>query len=129
MKSLDKLIKIKKEYDENIAKQGEAAVKEYLTEWFDKHPDVYGIIWSQYTPYFNDGDECIFHMNDIHGFSTEELFDDASDYDEGDVDYHIMIELTDKFQTVEDIFKVVFGDHVTVKVTRHEFTVDEYSHD
>lgn len=129
MKSLDKLIKIKKEYDENIAKQGEAAVKEYLTEWFDKHPDVYGIIWSQYTPYFNDGDECIFHMNDIRGFSTEELFDDASDYDKGDVDYDIMSELTDKFQTVDDIFKVVFGDHVTVKVTRHEFTVDECSHD
>jgi hypothetical protein len=28
-------------------------------------PDLYAIRWTQYTPYFNDGDACIFGVGDV----------------------------------------------------------------
>lgn len=33
---------------------------------FEAHPLLQNFAWSQYTPYFNDGDECIFGANDIY---------------------------------------------------------------
>ena len=30
---------------------------------FDKHPCLMGLRWTQYTPYFNDGDPCVFRNN------------------------------------------------------------------
>jgi hypothetical protein len=38
--------------------------KETTKEFFDGNPGVKAVIWSQYTPYWNDGAECIFSVND-----------------------------------------------------------------
>ena len=35
-------------------------------EIFTKYPELESFGWSQYTPYFNDGDTCIFSANDVH---------------------------------------------------------------
>lgn len=32
--------------------------------FFDKHPDLSAITFTAYTPYFNDGDECIYGVNE-----------------------------------------------------------------
>lgn len=32
--------------------------------FFDECPKVQAVVWSQYTPYFNDGDECVFSVNE-----------------------------------------------------------------
>lgn len=37
---------------------------EIIKLFFDECPKVQAIIWSQYTPYFNDGDECVFGVNE-----------------------------------------------------------------
>lgn len=43
--------------------------------FFEANPIVEGIIWSQYTPYFNDGDECIFNVHERYGvFKAPEGF-------------------------------------------------------
>jgi hypothetical protein len=34
--------------------------EQYIKEYFDRHPRVNAFYWKQYTPGFNDGDECIF---------------------------------------------------------------------
>lgn len=39
----------------------EAAVKRFL----DSCPEVTGVHWVQYTPYFNDGESCEFDVNEI----------------------------------------------------------------
>jgi hypothetical protein len=39
----------------------EAVAKQFL----DKCPEVTGIHWTQYTPYFNDGESCEFGVNDF----------------------------------------------------------------
>lgn len=65
MFDLKSLAKLKEEYQEKISKDGEAALKEALKFFFDKYPAIQSLTWTQYTPYFNDGDACVFHVNDV----------------------------------------------------------------
>ena len=39
------------------------AFKEMTTEFFEGQPDIVSFGWSQYTPYWNDGDTCTFSAN------------------------------------------------------------------
>lgn len=43
---------------------GKANFTKVAKELFDKHPLLVAITWTQYTPYFNDGDECIFGVQE-----------------------------------------------------------------
>jgi len=36
---------------------------EMSTELFNENPTLMGFGWTQYTPYFNDGDVCTFRCN------------------------------------------------------------------
>ncbi len=45
--------------------QGKAALQEAFQEFFAKHPEASAIVWTQYTPYFNDGDACIFRLGGL----------------------------------------------------------------
>ena len=42
--------------------QGE--FNEIIKLFFEECPKVQAVVWSQYTPYFNDGDECVFSVNE-----------------------------------------------------------------
>jgi|SRR5690606_7729253 len=53
---------IKKEMEEN----GKSALKEVFSIFFEKHPEIKGIVWTQYTPYFNDGEACTFSVGSPH---------------------------------------------------------------
>jgi hypothetical protein len=37
--------------------------KETTKEFFDGNPAITAVVWTQYTPYFNDGDTCEFGVN------------------------------------------------------------------
>jgi hypothetical protein len=47
--------------------------------FFDECPKVQAVVWNQYTPYFNDGDECIFSVNEptfiTKNFDRDDLLD------------------------------------------------------
>lgn len=45
--------------------EAQALFKETMKDFFDKNPGITALKWSQYTPYFNDGAECIFRVNDV----------------------------------------------------------------
>jgi hypothetical protein len=52
-------------------------------EVFNEFPDVYAITWNQYTPFFNDGDECVFRIGGYNILSEEAFRDEDHDrYDE-----------------------------------------------
>ena len=55
---------------------GEKAVREAVKEFLAACPEVKRLRWTQYTPYFNDGEECIF---DVHG-----VYVDIGKPDEGE---------------------------------------------
>lgn len=42
--------------------------------FFAANPEVYAFAWTQYTPYFNDGEPCEFGVNEIYAYNdTEEV--------------------------------------------------------
>lgn len=106
---------------------------------------IKSIRWSQYTPYFNDGDECVFCVNDPY-FSESEYgdIDDGVDYWIGDMyklkrnennftsnEIQMLSELNDFIMDDEmsTILNDIFGDHVEVIATIHGFDCKEYEHD
>lgn len=62
-----------------MAKEVQENLKEGFKDFFDLVPEAKSIVWTQYTPYFNDGDECIFRVNDYEVHETEN-----PDYQYGD---------------------------------------------
>lgn len=115
--------------------------KEATEELFNSHPTLITFSWRQYTPYFNDGDECTFNVYRYYQilFSDyDEVYEEVSqwraDYEE--TEWHnlahkeaakAVVDFMDNFE--DDELKEMFGDHVEVVVGRGGATVDEYSHD
>ena len=73
-KLFDELKQIKAEYDRKLQHEGKAAVKDAFKDLFDKYPEVRSVVWSQYTPYFNDGEPCYFS---VHEFDVNLGTDDS----------------------------------------------------
>lgn len=58
---------------------------ELLEEAFVKAfelPELIAVRWRQYTPYFNDGDPCVFHAYGV-GFRLADTDEEAGDYEDG----------------------------------------------
>lgn len=120
---------------------------------FEKHPKIKSVKWNQYTPYFNDGDECTFSTNIYHMDVNGEDEDDNEALDwrikyylKGDDEYKNLltenpkadIELyhgVEEFKALlnsipDDFYKDLFGDHVSVEITADGIIeVEEYEHD
>lgn len=61
-------------------RESQAVVASIFEDYFKKYGElVYAIHWTQYTPHFNDGEECVFRVNDINIAFTEEGYDDGED--------------------------------------------------
>lgn len=68
-----------KALNEEIRLMASEVLTDAVAQLFDKHPIVEKIFWTQYTPYFNDGDACEFSRHDI--FFTLVGDEDACDYE------------------------------------------------
>jgi len=44
-------------------------LKKVFMHWFKFNPDVHALFWHQYTPYFNDGEQCEFSIGDIYKYT------------------------------------------------------------
>lgn len=113
---------------------------------FESHPEMEEFSWTQYTPYFNDGDTCEFSANtdqesiDING---EDGYEIASEEEWKGGEFtplppdkispllpaqKAVAEFLSLFD--EDDCKSMFGDHAKVVVYRDgKIDVEEYSHD
>lgn len=102
-----------------------------LSEDFPNH----NITWTQYTPYFNDGDECIFGVNDVRIVPDSEEEEDLSPEERSadNSSSYAFDALTTLLYGAEEIMKAAFGDHaeITVRLVEGEpvFEVDGYYHD
>lgn len=114
-------------------------------------PELKAISWIQFTPYFNDGDECVFNIREVifYNFIPEnylryaEEFDDheypdtywaAGDYELGKNKTTLSTEevaFLKNFETTlnenRDFIKEIFGDHSQVIWTANGITVEDYS--
>lgn len=102
-------------------------------ELFDKLPELQAFGWRQYTPYFNDGDECVFGRDD---FAVLLYGDDAEDYDwlseswyNDDLHSRIQTEINNFFDGLpEDEYRYLFGNHVSVVIDRiNGVSIEEYT--
>ncbi len=123
-----------------------AKLKEYDAESFFESLQEMGVerfSWTQYTPYFNDGEPCEFRVSEelieivINGEEFNEIYD-LYDYRDGErvfekpehekvFDLNIMEEL----KLNENLMLAIFGDHVkcTVNVSERKIETEEYDHD
>lgn len=153
---LSELQAIKKQYTEAIKENGEELLKEEFRIFFEQAPEVLSVKWRQYTPYFSDGDPCIFNADEF-SITIEEANEDSEGYGDYEDNYLSLYDFTKDIEWQEEIVKnmdsflkdriikaldnlvenahdnnlleSVFGDHVKIIATRSGFEVDEYSHD
>ena len=62
--AFDQLLSDQAELQRKFQTQAQALFKDITKEFFEKNPGITGVVWTQYTPYFNDGDTCEFRVND-----------------------------------------------------------------
>lgn len=143
------LIQLQRELDEKLKTFGKEAFTEALAPFFEANPRVDGIVWSQYTPYFNDGDACTFGVHEPYLVSAsliEEFPEYAEEYMHENALY-VSSYRTEKEEPndatramqglgpiwagiPESVFLAVFGDHVQVLINRDgTVEVDETDHD
>lgn len=104
---------------------------------FEKWPELQSFSWTQYTPYFNDGDTCEFGANTdwptvILAGATEEDIEDAYEGVVGESENAEEIEKDVKeflAQINDELYQDMFGDHVEITVTAGGIEVEEYDHD
>ena len=121
-----------------------AKFKPALLEVFEKHPSIIKYGWTQYTPYFNDGEPCVFNVGDINYLDEERVKENEEEGDEEEEDsmdswnwfygddkkkYPQLSVIADFLEKNEDICASAFGDGVQVIVSRDGVEVEEYSHD
>lgn len=122
----------------------EAAFAESSKSLFETFPDLYSFSYEQWTPYFNDGDPCVFHANtDYPKITLQNEFDrgeDGVEVEDWSITYgrkqgrelsrhEVIGEKVVEFLTMfhEDELLEMFGDNMRVVVRRGEIEVEEYS--
>lgn len=122
---------------------GEKLFKQSAEIFFQQFPEVESFRWTQYTPYFNDGEPCVFSVHDwytvnlTNGDQLEDVY--YSEYlnrrnaeagNEPDLETRVANTLHDLLGEVdEDTMLALFGDHAQVIVSRNGIDVEEYDHD
>src|SRR5271163_3845718 len=112
----DSIVKLKE-----LREQKAALAKEHLGNaskaLFEEHPKLQAYKWRQYTPYFNDEDECVFSVYSdpslkYEGAEDGEFFEDY-DVEEGHEAKSLFKLVRTMLSTLEDEdMKSVFGDHI-----------------
>lgn len=111
-----------------------------FTKFFDAFPSIGTVHWTQYTPYFNDGDECSFTISSIefnklvYGGIEDEEFDQGDSFSKSSksIDYdtrRACTAFTDVLENMSDALENMLDNHVTVFVTRNGIEVEEYEHE
>jgi hypothetical protein len=133
-----------------IKDQAKDLFKELTADLFSGNPSLVNFSWSQYTPYWCDGDVCEFGAN-TDSPTVRVKFDGQivrySDYetvivDEDDVEFEVEAGKYEKEcerickavskilgQFDDEDFEMMFGDHVEVTVSPKKVTTDSYDHE
>jgi hypothetical protein len=139
----------KKVFVEDLRKEFPTMFKEL----FDKSEKIESFSWTQYTPYFNDGDTCEFRVSCDDPYVNGEYIDECDWYDwrihyylkgdqkytnlltenpELDIEtYKVVAEFISVIESIpKDFLKDLFGDHAQITIHKDgRVEVDEYEHD
>lgn len=144
-----KIDELRKELDEKMRQLREQFRQDFskiAAEFFAAVPRIKSLTWTQYTPYFMDGDPCEFGVNDIF-FATDENtdFEYYREFDEKDGNFSVMsyglkklvtkeeLELCEKMSQIihtnSELMEDLFGDHVIIVLGADGTKTQAYDHD
>jgi hypothetical protein len=143
MTKLEELRAKREELKAQITEESKAFFKAESASLFDRFPKLESFGWTQYTPYFNDGEECVFSVNNdyisVNGDDeaegrvkpTYEWAKPPEPNPKYDADIAEMYPVIQSFvrQFTDEDMKEMFGDHCAVTVTRTGVEVESYEHD
>lgn len=81
LKNFDLMNERIKEAQQEMGKMSKGLIEGAVQRFLDQCPEVTGVHWTQYTPYFNDGDSCEFSVNDFCFHILENEDDEIEPYD------------------------------------------------
>lgn len=87
-----------------------------VQSFFDACPEITSIFWTQYTPYFNDGESCEFSVHELH-YTVEGLA--SNDY-EGSY-LHNQLDYTAAIQNLESVKQYVADPAAWIKTYKDEY--------
>ena len=105
--------------------------------FFQDNAKIKSIGWTQYTPYFNDGAECVFRVHTdpdyeilINGQRWEDFeYSDNEKTDNPEIEYQHFVDIASFLQLVgDDLLKDLFGDHAEITVYPGRVDVSKYDH-
>lgn len=130
--------KIKKE----VEKESAIVFKKSMVSFFEAFPEVSKILWTQYTPYFNDGDPCTFSLGEVYFVPKDVEDEDFGYWDYDDVAFSTyddrkpseelgiaMKAITSLINKLDDFLEDQFGDHMMITLTKDGIDTIEYDHD
>lgn len=112
-----------------------ARLKIFSENLFAKYPGLESFGWTQYTPYFMDGDPCVFGIKNaqMNGSYCEVGYYDMNDAEYFDGMDDAMIEIESFLKNIrkyENALLTIFGDHALITIRRDgELEVTKYSHE
>jgi hypothetical protein len=115
MKQLEQLAEKKKKYQE----EAKNILKDCLRGFMLEHSNITAIAWVQYTPFFNDGDECVFGMHDMH-FSAKKPFTDEDAKDFSGFDDEIWYQCPRTYDYSSPYDKTGYYDRMRAAITKEE---------
>jgi len=133
----EKIEKLQKEYLDIKSKYSEELSEKYVylfEEVFQKYPELKSFSFPAYTPYFNDGDQCVFNVYNVDIINGIDIYD----YDEltnGLFSEGAMKNAIEEIDAINykldsSIFQAAFGDHSLITVHRNmTVDIDYYEHD
>jgi len=151
--TIDSFIQEYNDFRSAFQKRAQEKFKEVFKEFWEENPRINTVVWTQYAPYFNDGEPCVFSIHTIT-FSNATEPDDISDLNweeyNGETegiwacgDWNIK-DIAKEHQGVnlesakilsrliysdpmEDVLQDMFGSDNRVVATREGFTSEDYS--
>ena len=115
--------KIEKSFYNNMS---EAFDKE-CEQLFKEYPQLLSFSWTQYTPYFNDGDSCT--------FSVYPYFDQEDDIEFKTIQPDsVRLEIVSALENIIgymplSLMQNKFGDHVQIRIYKNRTEINDYDHD
>jgi hypothetical protein len=149
LQSSNQISELRKDFEEKKRQMAEQFRNEFSNiskAFFEAVPRIKSLTWTQYTPYFNDGDECTFRVNSVE-FATDENNEIESyrDFENNDGSFSAesyglkKLVTPEEFKLCEQMESIIgrnkvlmedlFGDHALVVVRANSIVVEEYDHE
>lgn len=157
IQSLDEIREKISELKKELVGKSTEIFTDFQKEIFDKYPQLKSFGWSQYTPYFNDGDTCQFSANTDYIKINDEWVDDSewicekitTNWGKWNQEHRVyegrveelnpkyneelakandeIVDFLSKFDN--DFYLSKFGDHSEITITKDSMTIEDHDHD